>query len=373
MHQRLPRRVAAAALAALALCAPVAAAAPRPATSPAFARAPLSTASTALAQLGCPGPVVPAVEIAGVSAPAFTVPDQRLGGYPVPGFTIPAVEIPAQTLPAQCVTYEPGPAGCLEATTIPGVTLPALTLPGYAIPAVSVPGASEPGELVAGDTAPAVSTDADTTASACALRGRSGYRWGAYQDSAYRGSAYRGSVYRTSGFRAELCLNGDCLPAINVPSVTGPSATAPSFSVDPRLLETAALPELNSTCAGVLQGARRIVVDLCTDTLFTGRSSILRAAGARLLRQVARALRRMQPAGPIRVEGHTDSTGNPGGRRRRSLRRARAVAHWLSAHTPIDIDRMAIAGHGDAYPTAPDTTRAGRAANRRIVIQISAP
>ncbi|MCH7344213.1 OmpA family protein [Pelomonas sp. CA6] len=69
----------------------------------------------------------------------------------------------------------------------------------------------------------------------------------------------------------------------------------------------------------------------------------------------------------LRVEGHTDSTGDAAYNRQLSLRRATSVAQvLLAAGWPRE--RLAVVGHGPAKPIADNETEAGRAQNRRVAL-----
>jgi outer membrane protein OmpA-like peptidoglycan-associated protein len=71
------------------------------------------------------------------------------------------------------------------------------------------------------------------------------------------------------------------------------------------------------------------------------------------------------------VTGHTDSTGSDTYNLDLSQRRALSVANYLSQVGQIDGRRFAVAGFGEQRPIASNATDAGRAANRRVEIQIS--
>jgi len=67
------------------------------------------------------------------------------------------------------------------------------------------------------------------------------------------------------------------------------------------------------------------------------------------------------------VEGHSDSVGNNAKNLALSQRRAQAVVDYLASHG-IDGARLKAIGYGEAKPIASNRTKAGRAANRRVVL-----
>ncbi|MCG8440949.1 MAG: OmpA family protein [Caulobacterales bacterium] len=71
----------------------------------------------------------------------------------------------------------------------------------------------------------------------------------------------------------------------------------------------------------------------------------------------------------IRVEGHTDASGDPEANQRLSKKRAQAVVDYLILKG-VTIDRLSAAGRGDTRPVADNETEEGRARNRRIEIHI---
>jgi outer membrane protein OmpA-like peptidoglycan-associated protein len=71
----------------------------------------------------------------------------------------------------------------------------------------------------------------------------------------------------------------------------------------------------------------------------------------------------------IRIEGHTDATGDEAYNDDLSTRRAAAVQAWLLAKG-IDASRLESAGYGSKQPIDSNETEAGRAKNRRVVFRI---
>ncbi|KCZ95062.1 OmpA family protein [Hyphomonas hirschiana VP5] len=103
---------------------------------------------------------------------------------------------------------------------------------------------------------------------------------------------------------------------------------------------------------------------------FAPGSVILNVASGPVLDLAARAA--SDCPGTLRVEGHTDDTGNPGYNDQLSLRRAEAVrAAMIERGVPPD--RLVAAGYGQNNPVSSNETEDGRARNRRIEIRIIRP
>lgn len=87
------------------------------------------------------------------------------------------------------------------------------------------------------------------------------------------------------------------------------------------------------------------------------------------VKQVASALKKY-PNNSIRVVGHTDSIGNPDYNVDLSQRRAKAVAMAL-VDEGVAADKVSFVGYGAAKPIATNKTRAGRAQNRRVELEVT--
>jgi outer membrane protein OmpA-like peptidoglycan-associated protein len=83
------------------------------------------------------------------------------------------------------------------------------------------------------------------------------------------------------------------------------------------------------------------------------------------------AVRTLKEAGEIRVavEGHTDSRGTDQYNQGLSIRRANAVADYLSARG-IARSRLQVDGYGESRPVASNDTDDGRAQNRRVELSV---
>lgn len=72
----------------------------------------------------------------------------------------------------------------------------------------------------------------------------------------------------------------------------------------------------------------------------------------------------------ITIEGHTDYVGSRTVNERVGLERARAVEQYLYEQHRLPLHKMEVISYGEADPVAPNTTRAGRAQNRRVEIKV---
>jgi outer membrane protein OmpA-like peptidoglycan-associated protein len=75
------------------------------------------------------------------------------------------------------------------------------------------------------------------------------------------------------------------------------------------------------------------------------------------------------PRANFTIEGHTDSVGSKATNQKLSERRANAVRDYLIANG-IDANRLTAAGYGEDKPIASNATRAGRAENRRVEVNL---
>jgi peptidoglycan-associated lipoprotein len=72
----------------------------------------------------------------------------------------------------------------------------------------------------------------------------------------------------------------------------------------------------------------------------------------------------------LEIEGHTDSTGPAEYNMQLGLQRAEAVKNYLYETQNIPLHKMNVISFGADKPVAPNTTREGRAKNRRVVIRV---
>lgn len=127
------------------------------------------------------------------------------------------------------------------------------------------------------------------------------------------------------------------------------------------------LRELPGLGVGTCREADRTIVSL-PDSLFDARKASLREAGKIRLTGIATVLGHFTDM-KIRVEAHTDSTGNSEYNLKLSQQRARAVSDFFSSRR-IAAERISAEGFGATRPAAGNATPEGRQRNRRIDIVI---
>ena len=114
-----------------------------------------------------------------------------------------------------------------------------------------------------------------------------------------------------------------------------------------------------------------VAVDISTDILFGSGVARLNASAITPLQRVADTLKGLPNS--IRVEGHTDdrpirTTAYPTNWELSAARAASVVRLFIDRG--IAPRRLAVVGYGEFRPVMPNTTTAGRNANRRVEIMI---
>jgi chemotaxis protein MotB len=111
-----------------------------------------------------------------------------------------------------------------------------------------------------------------------------------------------------------------------------------------------------------------LVISLHEAGFFPSGSAEIRATSIPVLSMLAATL----PAGPLRVEGHTDNvpihTAQFATNWELSTARATAIARLLLEHGPIDPVNLSAAGYAEFHPVASNATDDGRLQNRRVDI-----
>ena len=98
-------------------------------------------------------------------------------------------------------------------------------------------------------------------------------------------------------------------------------------------------------------------------------SARLTAESAGQVNNLAEVLK-AYPSVTIKVEGHTDNTGNAEANKSLSAQRALSVKSALAAQN-VQVGRVKAEGFGQTSPVADNATEEGRAANRRVSVRIT--
>ena len=133
------------------------------------------------------------------------------------------------------------------------------------------------------------------------------------------------------------------------------------------LAERKALLEAASQlgASNVKQEQKGVVLTLL-DMFGPGNAEVL-PDRAYLLDKIAQ-LAKAYPVYPIIVEGYTDSRGRDSDNLALSTSRAQAVHDYLTQEKQLELNRVRSAGYGETKPVADNSTRDGRAKNRRVEV-----
>lgn len=140
-----------------------------------------------------------------------------------------------------------------------------------------------------------------------------------------------------------------------------PAAPTPSPRFSPA--QVAALRQMGF--AEVTEGWE---LNLAGKVLFAFNDEHLGTEGQQTIAGIADTLRREELT-RLRIEGHADGIGDPAYNLRLSARRADVVAREFTARG-LPASRIEVRGVGSAMPIADNTTEAGRAQNRRVVVLV---
>ncbi len=124
----------------------------------------------------------------------------------------------------------------------------------------------------------------------------------------------------------------------------------------------------NKGCPEVTEEVQKTLNQYAKTILFDSGKSSIKAQSNQVLKDIVSILKEY-PTAKFTVEGHTDSAGSAATNQRLSEARANAVQLYLIKHG-IDSNRLSAAGYGEGQPIATNKTRAGRAQNRRVEINL---
>lgn len=117
-------------------------------------------------------------------------------------------------------------------------------------------------------------------------------------------------------------------------------------------------------------------IELSNDVLFAPGKNILTAKGKEILKKVADHIKSAYPGKTIVIEGYTDSDPIKHSRKlwksnwELGAGRALSVLHFVIKEGSIDPTLVSAQTFGEYHPKADNTTKAGKAQNRRSVITV---
>ena len=140
--------------------------------------------------------------------------------------------------------------------------------------------------------------------------------------------------------------------------------------MDKKAEELAALENAQVEQVTDQNGLQAIKVTFNSGILFDTNKSDLKQASKNELSQLAQKMADMTDT-DITIYGHTDNTGSDAVNEKLSNARAQSVANYLK-NCGIASSRMTTEGKSYSMPVADNSTKEGRAQNRRVEIYISA-
>ena len=102
---------------------------------------------------------------------------------------------------------------------------------------------------------------------------------------------------------------------------------------------------------------------------FNENKSNISPEAAKVLDEVGRTLKQ-NPNIKVEIGGHTDATGSDKADMAISLKRAESAKKYLMDKFNISGDRLVVKGYGKTKPIADNSTKEGRAKNRRVEFRI---
>jgi outer membrane protein OmpA-like peptidoglycan-associated protein len=127
--------------------------------------------------------------------------------------------------------------------------------------------------------------------------------------------------------------------------------------------------QLQGSGISVTRVGDSIVLNMPSNVTFDTDQDAIKPEFHRVLSSVSLVLKKFNRT-LVDVYGHTDSDGSDEYNFGLSQRRATSVADFLT-FSGIDSRRFVIRGFGESQPIASNATAAGKAANRRVEIQIT--
>ena len=124
----------------------------------------------------------------------------------------------------------------------------------------------------------------------------------------------------------------------------------------------------NNGCPEVTEAVQKKLNAYAKTILFDTGKATIKSQSEQVLTDIVNILKEY-PSSKFTVEGHTDSVGSDKLNQRLSDTRANSVKEYLASHG-VDAFRLSSIGYGESKPIDSNKTRAGRANNRRVEINL---
>jgi outer membrane protein OmpA-like peptidoglycan-associated protein len=152
--------------------------------------------------------------------------------------------------------------------------------------------------------------------------------------------------------------------AVSMPAAAGKTAVTEAPPTAPALPPPGAVKNL--TVKQVEAGLR---VSFSSQFLFASGKAKLGPESKKILDELVTLLN-VYPGNSVLIEGHTDSSGSAEYNLQLSRLRAESVRDYLIKQGGFDPKRFRVEGYGQTRPVADNSTRSGRALNRRVEVTI---
>lgn len=106
------------------------------------------------------------------------------------------------------------------------------------------------------------------------------------------------------------------------------------------------------------------------DVTFSFDGSSLSDEAKAALDAFAAKAKKMTENAYIEIQGHTDNIGSESYNLKLGQKRANTVMHYLNMEASLPLFRMNSTSYGEYKPIADNSTKAGRAANRRVTLVV---
>jgi outer membrane protein OmpA-like peptidoglycan-associated protein len=104
------------------------------------------------------------------------------------------------------------------------------------------------------------------------------------------------------------------------------------------------------------------------DVMFGFDKASLSAEGKAALDEFAAVVMAVEGHAYIEIQGHTDNIGSEGYNLKLGYKRAEQAMRYLNMEQDVPLFRMNIISYGEYKPIADNSTKAGRAQNRRVTL-----